>query len=211
MGLRVDAGAAVVAKNNIESLNDRLRETLQQLSSLEVRAVAGGTIVGRNLHAMQNTYVHEGDDLLVVDDRQPRELRISVAQKDFPLAKDLLSVQVPVRLGTRSKSAGILDRVIPRASKRLHEPALAATDGGPLAVTANDDADDRENSLELTEQRFEAVVKLAQLESDDLLPIGERGYVSLGNTRQSLAAHLYTSASDWLTEQIETAQKAARE
>lgn len=201
-----DAGAAVVAKNNLESLNDRLRETDEQLAALEVRAATSGTVIARNLDTLSNTYIHEGDDLLVVDSQQQRELRISVAQEDYSLAKQLLSEQVPVRLGTRTPTVGMLNRVIPRASRRLHEPALAATDGGPLAVTAKESSDNQDESMELADQRFEAVVLLAQHSSEKLLPVGERGYVSLGNTNESLAEHLYCQTRKWLTDQIEAAQ-----
>jgi len=203
-----ESGNAVVAMNNLNSLRDQLKETAQQIQALEVRAPTAGRVVAHQLHTRIRNYVSEGDELLLVDDGQPRHLRVSVAQEDFHLAEELLQQSVAIRIGTRDRQTGVMERVIPRASRRLFNEALAATEGGTLAVTSTQDEDTRSSKMELTSQRFEAIVSLT-METADQLPIGERGYVSLGSQEQSLAVHLYRSGKGWLEDQIETAQRAA--
>lgn len=122
-----DAGAARVALGNLSSLQTQLLESRQQVAGLTILAPTSGRVMARNLHDRAHTFVNEGDDLLVVDDGQPRELIVSVAQKDFRLAADRAGTAVELRIGTRDGSSGMLQRVTPRASTRLplwpHRPA----------------------------------------------------------------------------------------
>ena len=199
-----DAGGESVANSNLKSLRQRLVQTLSQMKALEVRAPATGRVIAAHLETRLQTYVHEGDSLLVVDDGQSRELRISVAQDDFSLAERRVGEPVTVRIGTRPVVSGVIDRVISRASRRLIDKSLAATEGGALAVVAGDRDDDEE--VQLTEQRFEAIVSLDAVGLD--LPIGERAYAPLGTLHESLASHLYDRSSKWLRNQIENAQRS---
>ncbi|MEZ6129750.1 MAG: efflux RND transporter periplasmic adaptor subunit [Planctomycetaceae bacterium] len=195
-----DAGAASVAVSNLRSLQDRLEETQSQLEALNVYAPTSGVVVADHLEWKLGTYISEGDDLLTVDDQRSREFRISVAQEDFPLAERRLNTHVSVRVGTRNATNGVIDRVIPRASRRVFAASLAATEGGVLSVMA---ADDDETDVQLTEHRFEAVVRLP---TDSVsLSVGERGYATLGNLNESLATHLYDRTERWLKAQIDTA------
>ena len=203
-----DAGAARVAQGNLSSLQTQLQETRQQVEGLTIVAATSGRVMARNLHDLAGTFVNEGDDLLIVDDGQPRELIVSVAQEDFSLAADKAGTTVDLRIGTRSRSTGIVQRVTPRASTRLPSPALAAAAGGTLAVVA--DTTDSPDELKLTEPRFHAIVELpANSASDEA--IGERGYVRLGRSEQSLATYVYYQSAEWLRDQIETAQSATRQ
>lgn len=198
-----DAGGASVANSNLKSLNERLREARAQQDALRIYAPANGHVIAPRLESQEQSYVHEGDNLLVIDDSQSREVRISVAQDDFSLAEGQQGATVNVRIGTRKKLKGVIDRVIPRASRALFENSLAATEGGSLAVIATDDHG--EDEIQLTEQRFQAIVSLNA--ADLNLPIGERASVQLGTLHESLASHLYDRSSRWLSEQIETAQR----
>jgi putative peptide zinc metalloprotease protein len=203
-----DAGAARVAQGNLSSLQTQLQETRQQVDGLTIVAATSGRVMARNLHDLAGTFVDEGDDLLIVDDGQPRELIVSVAQEDFSLAAEKAGTTIDLRIGTRGRSTGIVQRVTPRASTRLPCPALAAAAGGPLAVVA--DTTDSAEELKLTEPRFHAIVELpANPTSDEA--IGERGYVRLGRSEQSLATYVYYQSAEWLRDQIETAQSATRQ
>lgn len=198
-----DAGLASVAKSNLKSLNQRLREARKQNDGLLIYAPVAGAVVASNLAARLQTYVHEGEDLLFVDDGRSRELRISVSQDHLALAERHLEKRVRIRIGTRPIMDGVLDRVIPRASRTLTQNSLAATEGGTLAVMA---VDEKSGDIQLTEQRFEAV---ATLNADALgLPVGERAYVQLGTQHTSLAEHLYEHSSKWLITQIDSAKQS---
>lgn len=203
-----ESGEAVVARKNLESLHDRLSETRRDLEALDVIAPASGQVVARQLHSRLQTYVSEGDELVIVDDNQPKQIRVSVAQEDFALAGKLLQNEVDVRIGTRPLQRGVFEKVIPRASRQLFSEALAATEGGSLPVTAMQSGDDDSQSLELTSPRFEAIVLLDAHISKQLV-IGERGYVALGNNDDSIGVHFYRTGRKWLKTQIEVAQQAS--
>ncbi|MCP4782099.1 MAG: biotin/lipoyl-binding protein [Fuerstiella sp.] len=203
-----DAGAVRVAQGNLASLRTQHLETAEQVDGLSIFAPASGRVMARNLHHLADTFVKEGDDLLVVDDGQPRELIVSVAQEDFSLAAKKAGTVVDLRIGTRVRSTGIVQRVTPRASTRLPSPSLAASAGGSFAVVAA--STDSEDELQLTEPRFHAIVVLpADPDSDQ--SVGERGYISLGRSDRSLATYLYLQSTEWLRDQIETAQAATRQ
>ncbi len=203
-----DAGAARVAQGNLSSLRTQHFETQEQVAGLSIFATASGRVMARNLHHLVDTFVNEGDDLLVVDDGRPRELIVSVAQEDFSVAAQNAGTVVDLRIGTRVRSSGILQRVTPRASTRLPSPSLAASAGGSLAVVAA--RTDSDEELRLTEPRFHAIVELpAGLDSDE--SVGERGYICLGRSDRSLATYVYHQSTEWLRDQIETAQAATRQ
>ena len=196
-----------VAHSNLQSLRERLVETLHQKNRLSIHAPATGRIIAGGLESRLATYVHEGDELVIVDDAPSRQLRISVAQDDFSLVERGVGNAVTVRIGTRPVVHGVIDRVIPRASRRLIDKSLAVTEGGTLPVTADDKG--AAEDIRLTEQRFEAIVTLGA--ADLNLPIGERAYVPLGTLHESLASHLYDRTSKWLRDQVDTAQRIAQD
>jgi len=201
-----DAGAASVANSNLRSLRDRLLETQNQITALNVYAPASGVVVADHLDWKLGMYIDEGDDLLAVDDHRSRELRVSVAQEDFPLAERLVDGDVSIRVGTRSAARGVIARVIPRASRRVFAPSLAATEGGALSVMA---ADNDDTEVQLTEHRFEAVIELTTTADANLL-VGERGYAALGSLNECLAIHLFDRTERWLRTQIDSATQASR-
>ncbi|MCP4509712.1 MAG: hypothetical protein GY826_25330, partial [Fuerstiella sp.] len=186
----------------------QLAETRKQAEGLTIVAATSGRVVARKLNDLADTYVNQGDDLLIVDDGQPRELIVSVAQQDFSLAVKQCGTSVALKIGTRAGSTGIVQRVTPRASTQLPSPALASPAGGTLPVVA--DSSDSENELRLTEPRFHAIIELSAgpgfHES-----IGERGYVRLGRSEHSLATYVYHQSAEWLRDQIETAQAVSRQ
>lgn len=201
-----DAAQVAVSEGNLKSLQEQLAELAEQVKALSIHARTDGFILTRELEVRQGTYIQEGEEILVIDDRKPRELHISISQEDFPAAGRQVDHKVHVRLGTRPALIGQLTRVIPRASRQLSSPALAATNGGSLAVSAADDQS--EEDVELTEPRFKAVVELTELTND--LPVGERGYASLGRVEKSIGLHLYDQASGWLKNQIDVATRQSR-
>ena len=195
-----DAEAAIV-ESNLRSLKEQQRETKAEVDALTVRAANSGVVVSRDLHLKTETFVREGDELLAIDDQESRELRISLAQEDFAVVDRLAGRTADVRIGSRSPSTGTIDHVIPRASRRLRYPALAATEGGSLSVTAASDDDP-----ELTEQRFEAIVRLGDV--GKRMPIGERGYVAIPNNHRTLVAWIWYGCRSWVRRQVSMAESA---
>ncbi len=199
------AGLANVARGNLASLKVRLDEAARQVAMLEVRATTGGRVAARDLAVRRDSYVREGDELLTIDAGQPRELRVSINQDDFPIAQSKVGRSLAVRIGTRDRIEGVLKRLNPRASRRLPAEALAATAGGSLPVVQSQPADHDASPQRLTNERFDAIVQLPA-ESALSLRRGERGYVSLGLRDESLAARLHRVTANWFREQLRMAE-----
>ena len=198
-----DPGEAALFRKQLDFLNDRLQQAKQRLAQLTVRAKAGGVVLGDHIPELQNRYLEEGQVVCLIDSGQARQFRMSVHQFDYSLAENIVGQTVPVRLGTRGVFQGQVTRVIPRASRRLKFPSLAAHAGGPLAVQpVSDDRSDED--LQLIEQRFEAVVLLDEL-GEQQLPIGERGYAILGQSDRTVASWAYHSARTWVASTLDAA------
>ena len=104
-----------------------------------------------------------------------------------------------MRLGSRARIPGTLTQIDPRASTQLIHPALAATEGGPLAVTQ---PDQRESEIQLAEPHFRAVVALTEGASHELNS-GERGYAVMGWQRERLGTQLLRWITDWIDDKVQ--------
>lgn len=204
--MELRSGDATVAMGNLRSLRQRLAQAKRRQQGLTIVAPTSGIVIERELATRLDTFVREGDELLVVDDGRSRRIWISLAEEDIETAGRLGNAMVPVRIGTRPVTAGIVERVIPRASRKLPAPSLAATEGGPLAVRKSNRGEEAEAEMELTDHRFMAVIRLPE---NQLLPLGERGYATLGSRDESLGRHLFRAGREWLERQLEMARESA--
>lgn len=196
------AGDAQVAADMEAALQTRLEELSERIEGLQLRAEVAGQVILRNPTQLHGRYVHEGDEIMMIDGLQPLQLQISVAQQDQPQIQQLSGQSVRIRIGTRPAIHGRLTQITPRATLSLRHPALAAPEGGSLAVTASED----DGEYRLTEHRFEAVVDLPPNVSHSL-NAGERGYAVFGSSSSSLAGHVYHAVSDWIDDQVAMASQ----
>lgn len=198
-----DPGEAALSRKQLDFLSDRFLQAKKRYDNLVVKAKAAGVVLGAHIPEMQDRHVKEGEVICLIYSGGTREFRISVDQFDYSLAEEIVGNAVPVRLGTRSIMQGKVTRVIPRASRRLKFPSLAAHAGGPLAVKPVSD-DESDEDLQLIDQRFEAVILLEKNNQANLL-IGERGYAILGQSDRTVASWAYHSARSWVASTLEAA------
>lgn len=198
-----NSGALNVSQGNLESLLMQLAECRKQLEGLQIRATRSGQVLGRNLHSLSGTFATAGMELMTIGREQEKEFQMSLGQRDLSVAASLVGQPVRLRIGTHPAVMGTLVRVNPRASRVIPHPALAATNGGALAVSENhDDADSRtDDRLRLTEHRFTAIVKFPNEQANKFF-CGERGTVALGLQQGSLGTHVWRSAHDWFAKQL---------
>jgi len=194
-------GDANVAADLALALEKRIAESLQPITGLEIRASVSGTVVLQDLDSLRGRYVREGDELLVIDNSEARELHISIAQEDLPSLRNRQGESIQVRIGTRPSFNGLLSRLTPRASLSLKYPELAAPEGGTLAVVAAEDHAD----YQLTEHRFDAVIQLPS-DSSVSLNAGERGYAVTESSSRTMGVHVYRTVSSWLENQFAMAE-----
>lgn len=194
---RHNAGDAQVAADLEAALQTRLDKLAVRMAGRQLRAGVDGQVVLRNPDLLHGRYVHEGDEVLIIDSQLPLQLQISVDQIDQPEIQRLADQPVKIRIGTRPAITGRLTQITPRATLSLKHPALAALEGGPLAVTATED----NGEYRLTEHRFDAVISLPAELSGRLRP-GERGCAVFSSASPNLASHIYHAVSDWIDDQL---------
>lgn len=198
-----DPAALNVSQGNRESLSQQLEECRKQLDGLQIRAARTGTVIGRDLESLTGTFATAGMELLTIGLEEEKELQLSVGQRELAVASGLAGRSLKLRIGTNPAVTGTLIRVNPRASRAIPHPALAAVNGGPLAVSESNRNRESGSSdpLELTEHRFTAIVKLSPAEAISFR-CGERGTAALGLPRGALGTHLWRSAHDWFDRQL---------
>jgi putative peptide zinc metalloprotease protein len=203
-----EISAAQVEQRNRLALEERLVDARRRFEALQVRAPVSGEVIRRSLAHTLGTYVDERAVLLSIANERSKELVVSVSQQDFDNAVPSLGDTVYVRLGSQPRVPGRLVRLEPRASTELPHAALAASDGGSLAVVESrqSQADRSEALLQLTEPRFRGIVSLPPSATGTLFS-GQRGQALIGWHREPWGVRLIQSTRDW----IERKKRANRE
>ena len=198
-----EASQAQVELGNELALLQQLEETRSQREGLAIRAPVEGRVVSRDLDQTLGTYVDEGQELLAIGQESKKEASLSIGHREVQEIRPYVGRDVLLRIGSRTAIRGVLSRIDPRASTELREAAMAATEGGPLAVTQGDDSRDK---LRLAEPHFRAIVTLPS-ETARRLRAGERGYAIMGWQRKTLGMSLYTAVTDWIDDKLEQVQQ----
>lgn len=176
-------GLAEAALRRSESLKRKLTEIEGQLAAMQVKAPVDGEILTPQLTELRNRYVNHGSELIQIGSRDSKELLVSISEDEIDQYEEATKQVGLLRVCFRGgqwidvTSAPIL----PRGSREIPHPAMAATTGGPLAVTPNPN-DKQGSGMELLAPRFEAIVPLPP-GSSDLVRCGEVGYLGLQDKR----------------------------
>lgn len=182
-----DAGELQILGENQRAVDQRINQLHEQVAALQVRAPRDGYVVARNLPAKLGTYLHEGDAFMVVAGESDKELVAMVRHDEVDEVRPLVGTDVPIRLAGFHQTNGRLDRIEPRASDELLDQALAATEGGSLAVRAATDPEDQQ--LRLLQPHFRARVELDPTTAS-AVPAGVRVEVWLGYRAESMYQRL---------------------
>jgi hypothetical protein len=174
-----------------EAVAKRLAEKRRQHQGLVVRAPLQGRVMARNLELKRDTFLAEGDELLTVADERRKELQIAIPQEDMESVMRAVGDEVVVRLPSRGRFVGRLNRVCPRAVTAPLHPGLCAANGGPLAVVPVAEkpvANDVHTPCRLTEPHFTGYVELPPDCRE--LASGELGVAFVSSSPKSLAQEL---------------------
>lgn len=199
-----NSGALNVAQGNLVSLARQLEECKKQLDGLRIRSARAGKVIARDLPSLIGTFAKAGMELMTIGREQEKELRLSIGQRELSVSTSLVGKPLKVRIGTHAVVSGRLLRVNPGASRAIPHPAMAAVNGGPLAVAETDEKENTAGSerLRLTEHRFTAIVQLPEDRAVEFRG-GERGTAALGMHESSLGTHLWRLGNDWVKEQLD--------
>lgn len=184
----------------LESLQEQHNRVASKVATLTVEAPIDGTVIAHDLQSLEGKYVKSGTDLLAVGSTGEKEVCISIKQQDIEAFREANSnaksrtVQISIRGHELREDRAKIERVNPRASRRVIHGALAATSGGPLAVRQASEAESE--SVILVDPHFEGVVRVPTSLSGDLRS-GEICRVSLGRGHQRVYEKLYGFAKTY--------------
>ena len=182
-----DASAQLVFQEIQNSLREQISQIKRKSRGLNLVAQRDGQVIGRNLQQLVGKYIREGDALMVIASESEKELVAVVHQERVEEVRAETGNEVPIRSVSYRDVHGRLDRVEPRATIRLPEPSLSATQGGPLAVrqASHDESIQDTDEVRLLEPHFPARIKLDP-DTAAKLPAGMRMQASIGYRRDSI-------------------------
>lgn len=199
-----------------QAILDKLAALRTQSDQLNVLATRAGIVIADDLPSKINTYVREGDVLMIVAAETDKEVLAVINQAQVDDVRK--QIGRPVRLVTPGRQTfwGTFEQLQPRASDRVPSASLAATHGGPLAVRVDDASSDEFSSddrlgeemidtMRLLHPHFRGVLKLPRREAQRL-PAGMRLEACFGWHRASLAKRLQV----WFQDTLADASQAAR-
>ena len=198
-----DSSAYQVLQENQLAVMTQLEQVRRQTDALTVVATRDGDVIASGLASLLGTYVEEGDVLVIVAASTDKEVIAIVEQERIEDIRLLEGRAISVRTVSYRTFPARVDKIEPRATERLSEVALAASEGGPLLVRAADDGAGAD-SLKLLEPHFRARITLSH-EVARQVPTGMRLNVLFGYRTSPIANRM----SRWMQETWDTARDAA--
>lgn len=192
----------LILLDNRQAITDKLATLQTQSDQLNVVANRTGVVIAGDLRSKLNTYVHEGDVLMIVAADTDKEVLAVINQSQVDDVRKQIGQPVRLVAPGRQTFWATLDQLQPRASDRVPNASLAATHGGPLVVRVDDASDDSSNddrlgeemidNMRLLQPHFRGVLKLPHEEAQRL-PAGLRLEAHFGWHQASIAkrAHLW--------------------
>ncbi len=178
-----------VLKQNRVALDEQLDQLQPQVDGLSVLAPRDGFVVQRDLAMKVNSYVHEGDALLVVASHGDKELIALVDQDSIDQVRSSIGTKVPIRTASYEVAQGTLGRIEPRGTLRLPNPSLAAAEGGPLEVRRVDEAGLGDQAYQLLTPHFQARLEVSPDVAQEI-PAGMRMTTMLGYQNDPMATRI---------------------
>ncbi|WP_052336041.1 efflux RND transporter periplasmic adaptor subunit [Rhodopirellula sallentina] len=197
----LNEGKTHVLRRHAESLQKQIAQIEDRIESLTIRAPNHGRVIARQLDTMIETYVEEGDEIMVVADDTDREWIALITPRHIDRVRACVGENVRLVSSGHRKFTSRLTRIEPRATDRLIEPALASVHGGPLA-TRQDRDDSDSDQLRMLQPHFHAWLAVVPDASD--LPVGMRMFVDCGYRSQTIASRL----REWVRSVYEAHQTA---
>ncbi|MCA9132307.1 MAG: HlyD family efflux transporter periplasmic adaptor subunit [Planctomycetales bacterium] len=172
----------------LESLQLQHQQLAKKVQGLQIRSPIHGYLVQNNLHRSRGLFLTAGEPLALIAKPDEYEVVASVDQNDVENFRAVLGQSLSVRISGGLRLEGILEKVDPRASDRLHTPLLAAAYGGPIAVQMQAERGDEE--FKMLTPRFEARVQLNAASSPAATP-GQMAWLRIPGRSANLFAALH--------------------
>ncbi len=189
---------AQAESKKLRTLEGRYDERCEALEHLTVRAPCAGEVVGRNVDALEGTYLTRGSHLLSIGDEVAKEVRLSISQHDMSDFRNHTGTTVRLYFASNRPLRSMLTKVEPRASVTPLDMSLCAPNGGALAVRSIDPSSNHSLGAhyQLLAPRFTGIVSLTAGQSERV-HAGQRAYVAL-HASETVGDHLYHMVTDWI-------------
>jgi putative peptide zinc metalloprotease protein len=194
-----DEARCHVLRRSAESLEKRLADYRHRVKSLVIHAAQDGRVIARDLATRVGTYAKEGDDLMAVATEEDREWIMMIQPRDMEHVQNCVGRNIPVTTANRVRYQASIQRIQPRATDELVEPAMAAINGGPLATQTIEDPAERSSSR-LLEPHFCGYLSLD--EDARSVPIGTRMTADCGYQANTIASRLRSWVREMWTVQL---------
>ncbi len=183
-----DRVKAQILDEEMAYVRSKLARAKERSEELVVTAKADGRFVLPRASDMQGRYVHKGQLVAHVVDRDTVTIRAVVPLEDIDLVRaGTRAVDVRLAEHLDSPSHAQVVRLVPGASERLPSPALGVGGGGPLAVDPSD-----KSGLKTLQKFFEIELKLPPEERS--LDVGGRAYVRFHHGWEPIGFQWYRKA-----------------
>ncbi|MCC9603143.1 efflux RND transporter periplasmic adaptor subunit [Stieleria sp. JC731] len=189
---RGDVALMDAAIEKSESLLRQIEELDDQIASLRIVADRSGQVTSSAVDKLLGSFVQQGDEIVRVSDPQEKEILAVVAEDNMQAYRKAVesSDVATIRLRGGVRFEAPLASLQPAASRSLPHRALAASNGGPLAIQP---ASNSEQVL-LVQPQLQAVIPLDVMTSMSIQS-GQVGRLTIPDDR-SLIARL----TDYLAE-----------
>ncbi|MGB7327432.1 MAG: peptidase M50 [Rubripirellula sp.] len=186
-------GERMILREKQASLASQIVMVRNQIDGLRLVADRDGRVIGRHLDELIGTYFGQGDAIMVVATDRDKEVMAMVSQDCVKTIDAVGASPVILRTADGRPLDVRLDRIEPRATDRLFDPSLAATNGGPMAVGQSHETDSND-SVRLLEPHFRARFHLPDQSSVEV-PAGMHGEVMLGYRNDAIANRIRVSVA----------------
>lgn len=197
-----DAAQQQVERKRRESFEKQCLELRHRVEQLSVVAPAEGRVVAADLETLLGQYLALGAPLLELGDERCKGVQVEVSQDDAERFARHLGCEASIRVRGRATPVhgARLARLHPQGSRALTAPALAASQGGPLAVVPV--AEGTPGNVELLEPHFQAFLELPA-DAAASLHAGQLAQVHLHAPGRSVARHLWQQGERWIRGHLE--------
>ena len=179
-----------------QALEERANQRQQQVDNLIVRAPVEGDVLADDLQSLAGRYLAQGNELMMVVDRDHKQLRLWIHQDNIDQFRSLPDATLNVRLrdGTSIRLACEPISIDPRASRQLRDLALGASAGGPLTV---EPLKSSSAEWQLLEPGFQAELTLDSQDGRNLRA-GQTGFATMAAKKGNLGSYLFRRVREWL-------------
>lgn len=185
-----------------DQLAAELAEKQTWLEAQTIRAPASGRVVQRSLATRLDTYLDQGDEVLVIAPGQAKSIVVSLDQTQVDAARSSANRTIPAYFSGVGWVETQLVEIEPRASQHLPDASLGAQAGGPLAVRLASTGP--QDEYRLVTPHFTARLAIDAPMAERLWA-GQRGVVRFPSSQLTIAQQMMTASRHWIARKLGTA------